>query len=251
MGWLSVIFRGFLWWRRSSDGENRIDAEFRRRFGIRFRDPTLLRIALTHRSHQGADGALVSNERLEFLGDAVLDVIASDHLFRSMSAADEGDLTKARSRIVNKNALGRIGLGLGILDLLLFARDEIRGDERALATLSADALEAVIGAIYLDRGFRSAYEFVIDKVVGGAGAASSVQADIDYKSQLQELCQARFKVHPDYRIVKRLGPEHRKVFHVEVRIRGETYGFGTGRSRKEAEQVAAGQAMKNLTHPSS
>jgi ribonuclease-3 len=250
VGWLPDIFRGLLWWRRRNDGQNRIHAQFRRRFGISFKDPTLLGIALTHRSHQGADGAPVSNERLEFLGDAVLGVIASDHLFRSMSAADEGDLTKARSRIVNKNMLGRIGLDLGILDLLLFARDEIREDERALATLSADALEAVIGAIYLDRGFRSAYEFVIDKVVGAVATDSHAQAAIDYKSQLQELCQARFKAHPDYRIVKRLGPEHRKVFHVEVRIRGETYGFGTGRSRKEAEQVAAGQAMKNLAHRS-
>jgi ribonuclease-3 len=204
-------------------------------------------VALTHRSYPDPEESPVSNERLEFLGDAVLGLIASDHLFRSMSEADEGGLTKARSRIVNKTALGRIGMKLGLLDLLLYARDEIRRDERALITLSADALEAVIGAIYLDKGFKTACDFVIDRIVDPVSDGSSGHVTVDHKSKLQEMCQARFKVHPEYRIVKRVGPEHRKVFHVEVRIRGETYGFGSGRSRKDAEQVAAGQAVLNLS----
>ena len=225
----------------------RLHSHFKGKFGIWFNDPWLLRVALTHRSYPDSGDSPVSNERLEFLGDSVLGLIASDYLFRSMSDADEGVLTKARSRIVNKTVLGMTGMKMGLLDLLLYAREEIRHDERALLTLSADALEAVIGAIYLDRGFNAACEFVIDRIVDPMSDSEPGHAAVDHKSKLQEICQARFKTHPDYRIVKRVGPEHRKVFHVEVRIRGETYGFGSGRSRKDAEQVAAGQAILNLS----
>ncbi len=225
----------------------RLRRAFGRKFGIWFKDPAILRRALTHRSCLEPDGNEVSNERLEFLGDSVLGVIASDYLFRSMSDANEGELTKARSRIVNKNSLGSIGINLGILDLLIYARDELREDERALTTLSADALEAVIGAIYLDQGFARSSDFVIQRIVDPVGDSVPEELLSDYKSRLQEVCQASFKIQPEYRIVKRVGPEHRKVFHVVVRIKGETYGFGSGRSRKEAEQVAAGQALLNLS----
>jgi ribonuclease-3 len=213
-----------------------------------FRDATILKTALTHRSRVEPEGQGVSNERLEFLGDSVLGLIASDYLFRSMEEADEGELTKARSRLVSKNVLGRIGIKLGILDLLLYAREELRDDDRALTTLSADAVEAVIGAIFIDRGMRCASRFVIDRIIDPMSDVSPDEIGGDHKSALQELCQARFKVQPDYRIVKRTGPEHRKIFHVVVRINGETYGFGSGRSRKEAEQVAAGQALLNLSN---
>jgi ribonuclease-3 len=224
-----------------------VHSRFSDSFGVVFNDPYLLKVALTHRSSADPEEGTVSNERLEFLGDSVLGLVTSDHLFHSMSDANEGELTKARSRLVNKAVLGRIGAKIGILDLLLYAREEIRDDERALVTLSADALEAVIGAIYLDQGFKAACEFVIDRIVSPAGEIPTGHMTSDYKSRLQEICQARFKVHPEYRIIKRVGPEHRRVFHVEVRIRGETYGSGSGRSRKEAEQVAAGQALVRLS----
>jgi ribonuclease-3 len=231
--------------RPDADAE-RIRTSFERKFGIAFRDPRLLKTALTHRSRVEPEQEMVSNERLEFLGDSVLELIASDYLFRSMDEANEGELTKARSRLVSKSALGRIGIRLGLLDLLLYARDELRDDDRALSTLSADALEAVIGAIYIDRGMACANRFVIDRIIDPMSDVSVDEIASDYKSALQEVCQARFKVQPEYRIVKRIGPEHRKIFHVVVRISGEPYGFGSGRSRKEAEQVAAGQALLNL-----
>jgi ribonuclease-3 len=230
---------------------NSLREAFGRKYAIWFNDPVLLKTALTHRSCIEPESDTVSNERLEFLGDSVLGVIASDYLFRSMPGADEGEMTKARSRIVNKNALGRIGINLGILDLLIFARDELREDERALITLSADALEAIIGAIYLDGGMGAASDFVITRIVDPVGDSSPAGHTADNKSELQEVCQANFKIQPEYRIVKRVGPEHRKIFHVVVRIRGETYGFGSGRSRKEAEQVAAGQALLNLSSEAS
>jgi ribonuclease-3 len=245
--WFWRLLEGLIGRGKTDPDTARIHALFQKKFGIRFDDPTVLRVALTHRSTADPDTGVVSNERLEFLGDSVLGLAASDYLFCSMDDANEGELTKARSRIVNKNALGRIGMKMGMLDLLLYAREEIRDDERALVTLSADALEAVIGAIYLDKGFKCASEFVTNRIVDPVSDESTGHATTDYKSKLQEICQARYKTHPEYRIVRRLGPEHRKVFHVEVRIRGETYGFGSGRSRKEAEQVAAGQAILNLS----
>lgn len=244
--WFRRIFAG-LGAAKGDQEARRLRSAFGKRFGIWFRDPTLLKRALTHRSCLEPEGNEVSNERLEFLGDSVLGVIASDHLFRSMPDSNEGELTKARSRIVNKNSLGSIGINLGILDLLIYAREELREDDRALTTLSADGLEAVIGAIYLDQGFGRASDFVIRRIVDPVGESVPEELLSDYKSQLQEVCQASFKIQPEYRIVKRVGPEHRKVFHVVVRIRGETYGFGSGRSRKEAEQVAAGQALLNLS----
>jgi ribonuclease-3 len=213
---------------------------------LTFRDPSLLRTALTHRSRLEPESDSVSNERLEYLGDSVLGLVTSEYLFHSMGEANEGELTKARSRLVSKNVLGRIGLRLGILDLLLYAKDELRGDERALITLSADALEAVIGAIYVDRGLSAASAFVIDRIIDPVSGTTPDDLSADHKSELQEICQAKFRVQPEYRIVRRVGPEHRKIFHVVVRINGETFGFGSGRSRKEAEQVAAGQALLNL-----
>jgi ribonuclease-3 len=225
-----------------SDSVRRFD----QRFGIRFRDAALLEIALTHRSSLGQQDAVISNERLEFLGDAVLGLAATESLFRSLGDADEGTLTKARSRVVNKNVLGRIGIDMGILELLNYARDEINGDDRALLTLSADALEAVIGAIYLDRGFKCASEFVRQNVLDPAACNSLGETHADYKSRLQEICQADFKVQPQYKVVRRIGPEHRKVFQVEVVIRGKPYGSGSGRSKKEAEQQAAGRTIERI-----
>ncbi len=220
-----------------------IHSAFKKKFGLSFKDLSLLRMALTHRSY--GEGK-ISNERLEFLGDAVLNLVATDHVYGSMPEADEGDLTKARAMVVNKTILGKLGISMGLLDLLLYARDEIQSDERALTSLSANALEALIGAIFLDRGFDAASRFVLDRIIQPILAGLIDQVQADHKSRLQELCQANFKVHPEYRIVKKTGPEHRRTFYVEVRIKGKVYGHGSGRSRKEAEQMAASHALSLL-----
>ncbi len=232
--------------RGGAGGDGDAASTFAQRFGVRFYDPDLLRTALTHRSYLGEEPGRRSNERLEFLGDAVLDLVASDYLFRAMETADEGGLTRARSRIVNKNVLGKIGMEIGVLDLLLYAREEIHKDERALTALSADALEAIIGAIYLDGGFSAAYKFVETNVFPCLSELSPEDRQVDYKSRLQEISQARFKVLPEYRTLKKVGPEHKKVFHVSVLIKKKPYGQGFGRSKKEAEQAAARQAVEQL-----
>lgn len=221
-------------------------SSFAGRFGVHFSNPDLLGKALTHRSYLGENPDRESNERLEFLGDAVLDLVASDHLFRMMEGADEGGLTRARSRIVNKNVLGKIGMELGVLDILLYAREEIHKDERALTALSADALEAIIGAIYLDQGFSAAYRFVENSVFPCLSELSPEDRQVDYKSRLQEISQARFKVLPEYKTLRKVGPEHRKVFHVSVLLKKKPLGEGFGRSKKEAEQAAARQAIEEL-----
>jgi ribonuclease-3 len=224
-------------------------SSFRRKFGIYFSNPDLLHTALTHRSYLGENPECDSNERLEFLGDAVLDLVASDRLFRMMEEAAEGDLTRARSRIVNKNVLGKIGIELGVLDLLLYAREEIHKDERALTALSADALEAIIGAVYLDKGFSAAYSFVEKSVFSCLSGLSPEDHQIDYKSRLQEISQARFRILPEYKTLKKVGPEHKKVFHVSVFLKKKPFGEGFGRSKKEAEQAAARQAVEQLEGP--
>ncbi len=231
-------------------GADPLARAFAKRFGIEFKNPSLLRVALTHRSSLGEDNSEQSNERLEFLGDAVLDLIASDYFYHAIPEGDEGELTKARSRLVNKNMLGEIGFRLGILEFVDYAKEEIERDERALVTISADAVEAVIGAIYLDSGYQAAYKFVLDHIVGLASSAAERQIDTDYKSRLQEMCQATLRVRPDYKTVAGYGPEHRKIFHVNVVINGKVYGRGSGRSKKEAEQDAAREALKKLSHRS-
>jgi len=247
-GWIDRSLSRLAWWRKETPAGAAV-AAFTKKFGVRFEDPELLEIALTHRSSLTPNGSMISNERLEFLGDSVLGLVVTDTLFRSMSDADEGALTKARSRVVNKSVLGKIGMEKGLLDCLKYARDEIKQDERALLSLSADALEAVIGAVYLDGGYDAAFQFVRDHIVDSVTREFSEHVEVDYKSKLQEICQARFKSHPQYKVVKRMGPEHRKIFHVEVMVRGRTCGFGTGRSKKEAEQQAAGQAVQRLEAP--
>lgn len=234
---------------RAKEGERTAASSFSRRFGIHFSSPTLLNMALTHRSFLGENPDRESNERLEFLGDAVLDLVASDHLFRMMESADEGGLTRARSRIVNKNVLGKIGMELGVLEILLYAREEIHKDERALTALSADALEAIIGAIYLDQGFSAAYKFVEDNVFPCLSELRPEDRQVDYKSKLQEITQARFRILPEYKTLRKVGPEHRKVFHVSVLLKKKPFGEGFGRSKKEAEQAAARQAIEQIESP--
>jgi ribonuclease-3 len=245
MKWLLTAIEGIFRGRGAEPGVD-LASSFAQRFGIHFSNPELLNTALTHRSYLGENPERRSNERLEFLGDAVLDLVASDHLFRMMETADEGGLTRARSRIVNKNVLGKIGMEMGVLNLLLYAREEIHKDKRALTALSADALEAIIGAIYLDKGFSASYKFVEDSVFPWLSELSPEDRQIDYKSRLQEISQARFKILPEYKTLRKVGPEHRKVFHVSVLLKKKPFGEGFGRSKKEAEQAAARQAIEQL-----
>jgi ribonuclease III len=209
-----------------------------------FTQPGLLEEALTHKSHlQGKSSeSLKDNERLEFLGDAVLDLIISEYLARTYPELSEGDLSQTRAHLVRQSSLAQAARRLQLGALLRVGRGEEQTQGRAKSSLLANAFEAVIAAIYLDGGLDPARVFVLmalDKHLQALDAANLSASRQDYKSQLQEWCQRKFSAIPEYQLIRESGPDHQKVFEVEVRIQGRIQGRGIGHSKKAAEQEAA------------
>ncbi|MBD3162260.1 MAG: ribonuclease III [Candidatus Eisenbacteria bacterium] len=247
----------FPWiWRRKPPSEKQVKQQairdalsaFERRTGIRFGDRGILEQALTHRSFLGSNGGDPnrSNERLEFLGDSVLELIVIEHLYRSFPLDREGELTKKKSLLVSKGVLATRAeqMGLGEFVLLSDSERDSGGAERA--SILADSFEAVVGAIYLDRGIRRARRFVETHLLATATTILEDRAHLNFKSLLQEYVQAKHKTHPRYRVVSEIGPDHMKLFTVDVSVRGSLLGKGQGRNKKEAEQNAAGDALERL-----
>ncbi|MFH1144481.1 MAG: ribonuclease III [Candidatus Eisenbacteria bacterium] len=212
---------------------------------VTFRDPRFLQRALTHRSYLGGEEAHgpESNERLEFLGDAVLELIVIEYLFQRFPLDREGELTQKKSVLVSRSVLADRAeyLGLGRYVLLSEAERDAGGSERR--SILADAFEAVLGAIYLDRGLEEARRFVERWVLAQADRILRDTEKQNFKSILQESVQARLRVHPRYRVMSETGPDHEKLFTVEVVVRGSVLGRGMGRNKKEAEQQAAREAL--------
>ncbi|MFD9892777.1 ribonuclease III [Amycolatopsis sp. NPDC059027] len=212
-------------------------------------DPELLRLSLTHRSYAYENGGLPPNERLEFLGDAVLGLVVTDHLYTTHPELPEGQLAKLRASVVNMHALAGVARGLGEgglgAHLLLGKGEELTGG-RDKASILADGLEAVIGAVYLQHGIEVARKLVHHLFDGLLAEAPRRGAGLDWKTSLQELtASAGFGV-PEYR-VEDTGPDHRKEFTATVLVGGRDYGRGTGSTKKEAEQKAAEMAWRALT----
>lgn len=216
-------------------------AQLEERLGVRFRDRSLLDLALRHGSFSHEHGfPLKSYERLEFLGDAVLSLVVSDELYRRHPDVDEGGLAKQRARLVNEAALASIARRLGLARYVLLGKGEEKGGGRQRPALLADAVEAVIGAIYMDSGYGVAHAVVSRWI---AELSEEMQrAGQDFKSQLQERLQRRGQM-PRYRIAQEEGPNHARVFVAVVEAGGKVLGEGRGRSKKEAEQAAAAQAL--------
>jgi ribonuclease-3 len=214
--------------------------------GVAFKDSGLLRRALTHRSyaHERALGWDDTNERLEFLGDAVLDLVISDYMYRSHAHLDEGELTRIRSYLVNMNSLAEMAREAGIGPYILLSRDERADGGEDKASILADTLEALIGAVYLDRGLDEARKLVMRLVKERLDEALSGPLDFDYKSRLQERVVKRKGVLPKYKMQEK-GPDHRKVFFASVYVEGRKLGQGSGSSKKDAEQAAAKQALES------
>jgi ribonuclease-3 len=213
--------------------------------GVRFHDGSLLEMALTHRSFAFENGVPVNNERLEFLGDAVLGIVVTDMAFREFPDKPEGELAKLRAAIVNEDALADVARHLGLGRFVLLGRGEETSGGRDKDSILADALEALLGAIYLDRGLDAATDLIVRefrprmiKYDGGEGPR-------DYKTILQELASSEMHALPDYRISER-GPDHEKEFTATVHLAGERWGSGIGGSKKEAEQQAAHEAYLRL-----
>jgi ribonuclease-3 len=222
---------------------------FQRHIDFRFSNPHLLQQALTHRSWLGANGSDLntSNERMEFLGDSVLELVVNEYLYGRYPDLQEGDLTRMKSLLVSRSILSgqARSMSLGAFLFLSDAERDSGGCERA--SILADAFEAIIGALYLDGGLLAARSFVERRLIGAADALLDDGQFTNYKSLLQELVQAQFKTYPRYRVSAQSGPDHRKLFTVEVTVRGKKLGEGHGSNKKKAEQAAACDALDNLS----
>jgi len=212
--------------------------------GVRFRDRGLLDLALRHDSFAHERGARAEHyERLEFLGDAVLNLVVSDHLFRQFPDHPEGELAKQRARLVNEGALAHLGRSLGLGGFLLLGKGEEKGGGRDRPGLLADAVEAVLGAVYVDAGYGVAHAVATRWLY--ALLETLPEGGADYKSLLQERLQESGRF-PRYRIVQAEGPDHARAFLARVEVDGQMGGEGRGRSKKEAEQAAAEAALRWL-----
>jgi ribonuclease III len=213
-----------------------------------FRRPELLSTALTHRSYvnENPQEEIQDNERLEFLGDAVLGLCVSDLLMKKHTDFDEGTLSKIRSLLVNEKPLAELAAGLGLGRCLLLGRGEDASGGRSKESLLANAFEAVIAAIYLDAGF-SRTKAVLKKVMAPLLGDEALAAhSFDYKTALQELCQKRYKAAPVYTLLYESGPDHDKTFEVEVSAGANMKQSGRGKSKKDAQKQAAQKAWEIL-----
>jgi ribonuclease-3 len=205
-------------------------------------------LALTHRSWCAENAGEASNERLEFLGDAVLGVIVTDHIFTAHPEMPEGSLAKLRAAVVSEPTLAAVAAELGVGDALRLGKGEAASGGREKASILSDAMEAIIGAVYVDGGLDAARRLVLELLSGriaGEVAGPGGPGGADHKTQLQELVARRFETAPSYEVVDD-GPDHEKRFFATVRVDGGVVGRGEGRSKKLAEQAAAGAALAHL-----
>ncbi len=215
-----------------------------------FADPRLLERALTHKSYTNEQpGEVLHNERLEFLGDAVLDLAVSEDLIRSHPRLPEGELTRIRAEVVSEPGLATLARDLDLGAYLRLGRGEARSGGADKDSVLADGLEALLGAVFLDGGYEAA-RGVIERLFGPAiAAASQRKGSLDHKTRLQELCQARFGTAPFYRLLGSEGPAHDPIYRVEALLGERVIGSGSGRNKKGAEQEAARAALEGLEPP--
>ncbi len=215
------------------------------KLGLKFKDKSLLQEALTHRSYLNEyPSARTHNERLEFLGDAVLELAVTEYLFNIYPDYEEGQLTSLRAALVNYQMLSRIAREVGLEDYLLLSRGEAKDVGRARDVILANAFEAVIGAIYLDKGYQEAKKFIEKTVLVLLDEVVEKKLYRDPKSVLQEIVQEELKITPTYKVLSEFGPDHRKEFVVGVFFGDELKAEGRGFSKQEAEIKAAEAALE-------
>jgi ribonuclease III len=209
-------------------------------------DRDLIELSMTHRSYAYENGGLPTNERLEFLGDSVLGVVITEELFRRHPDLPEGQLAKLRAAIVNSRALAVVGRTIELGQFVKLGRGEQASGGRDKSSIVADAVEAVIGAYYLDRGTEATRALVLRLFATALDEAANLGAGLDWKTSLQELAAERSLGSPEYLVVES-GPDHQKAFHAKVVLGSVEVGEGRGNSKKQAEQFAAEQAWTALS----
>lgn len=227
---------------RAGAGGDAVSA-LERSIGYTFADKRLAEEALTHASYSNERPGETCNERLEFLGDAVLELIVSDFLFREYPGMDEGSMTKTRASVVSEPSLAEVAGVTGIHELLRMGRGMERGGGRGNPSMLSDAVEAVIGALYLDGGIDAARAFILPRLLPGIRTAAGAGFVTDNKTRLQELLQKRGEVRIEYAPEGEDGAPHERVFTVALMVDGQRVAAGQGRSKKEAQQAAAGAAL--------
>lgn len=223
-------------------------AEFEPILGIKFNDRSLLERAFIHRSYlnEHPKSGLEHNERLEFLGDAVLELVVTDYLYRNF-ANPEGELTNFRSALVKTESLSSVAEAIGVEPYLKLSRGESKGNERSRALISANCVEAIIGAIYLDQGYEGAGQFIEKHIISSLAHILKVGSWMDPKSKFQEMAQERSGHTPAYKVLEESGPDHDKVFVVGAFVGNKLLGQGSGSSKQAAQQMAAEAALKELS----
>lgn len=221
---------------------------FATHLGLSFNNPDLLVEALTHRSylneHREYTGS--HNERLEFLGDAVLELAATNFLFKKFPAKPEGELTAYRAALVNTVSLAESSQALGVNDFILLSKGESKDTGRARDVILADAFEAIIGAIYLDQGYAAAEKFIANNLFGKIDGVIESRSYQDAKSRFQEIAQEKRGTTPSYETLSQVGPDHAKLFTVGVFIGAKEIARGEGQSKQEAEQAAAQMGLDKM-----
>jgi len=214
--------------------------------GYKFQDKNKLMLALTHSSYISKDKISASNERMEFLGDTILGFIVSSFLYSRVPILSEGQMTRIRASIVCEETLAQCALELKLGDFLRVSKGEALTGGRTRSSILSDAYEAVVGSIYLDGGMKACRDFVLSSMSNIIHDAIMKPAEKDYKTKLQEIAQRGHSCNIVYKIVNEQGPDHEKVFDAQVRLDGKVMGKGTGKTKKEAEQLAAKEALGKL-----
>jgi ribonuclease-3 len=228
--------------------ERNIDADIERLegiLGVAFKDKTILLTAITHRSYlnEHREATQEHNERTEFLGDAVLELVVTDYLFHKYPDKPEGELTAVRAALVNTVSLSESSQALGVNDFLLLSKGEAKDTGRARQYILANAFEALIGAIYLDQGYEAAKEFIAGQLFKKTDRIVEKRLWQDPKSRFQELAQEHTGVTPTYALLDQVGPDHDRTFTIGVYLKEQEIAKGQGRSKQEAEQAAAEAAI--------
>ncbi len=227
---------------------SRLDAKLlEKSINIQFKNKKLLQEALTHRSflNESKKKSHQHNERLEYLGDAVLELITTEHLFKHYPERQEGDLTSFRAALVRTESLAETARKIKLGQFLFMSHGEELGGGRNSNYILANAFEALIGAIYLDHGYETAKNFIVRNLIYKLDEIVKNRSDIDSKSKLQERSQEVFKQTPIYELIAERGPDHMKEFTLQVLIGNKVFGKGTGHSKQEAAQMAAKEALEN------